>query len=94
MSTVSWSTDDALVSRARRILAVHRPGPQAARCQACHQPCPCDAANEAVNTLVRSGASVVDPSGPGAGTAATGLRGLLSRLRERLAVELEWPEER
>src|SRR5262245_11816943 len=53
---------DPRIVTARRTLAVHRISTKTTRCEACHRPCPCDAANEAANTLVHSGWPVMEPA--------------------------------
>ena len=92
---------DARIAHARRTLAVHRISTETTRCRACQRACPCDAANEAANTLVGSGWPVVDTepdTGPDAASGADGGTGaprgrwaaVLSWLRERLSVDQDW----
>jgi hypothetical protein len=54
-------TDDraARITIAQVTLAVHRMDPETGCCEACERPCPCEAANDAANTLAGYGLPIV-----------------------------------
>src|SRR6266542_2887144 len=80
---------DARMAIALMTLDLHQMSRETARCAACHQPCPCDVANDAANTLagggypvVESGESTTPPApvpGPGRGPLAICLSWLRAR---------------
>ncbi|HEV7898861.1 MAG TPA: hypothetical protein VGP31_13575 [Planosporangium sp.] len=48
------------IARAKVMLAVHRIHRETGLCEACGHPCPCDAANNAANTLAAYGLPVTE----------------------------------